>query len=138
MLTCAFELFCISSAEKNSPVYRIPSLHKNVIDFSSHVIELSKQDDVIRHFILLQGCNLSGLGLDLDKSTLIRIIGEYARISTTNFNDLFPASSINNPEILGLGISAYWFNPKFFQSYIFSRCFVNILKRENVDQHKNY
>lgn len=129
------ELFCISSAEKSSLVYKIPSLHKNVIDFSSHVIALSKQD-VIRHFIILQGCNLSGLGLDLDKSTLIRIIGEYARLSTTNFNDLFPASSINNPEVLGLGISAYWFNPKFFQSYIFSRCFVNILKRENVDQHK--
>lgn len=129
------ELFSTSSLEKNSLVYEYPKLRKNVTDFSSNAINLAKSN-YIRHYLLVQGCNLIGLGLDLDKSTLIRIIGEYARFSTTNFNDLFPPSSINNPEIIGLGISAYWFNPKFFQNYIFSRCFVEILKRERVDQHK--
>lgn len=129
------ELFSTSSLEKNSLVYEYPKLRKNVTDFSSNAINLAKSN-YIRHYFLVQGCNLIGLGLDLDKSTLIRIIGEYARFSTTNFNDLFPPAAINNPEIIGLGISAYWFNTKFFQSYIFSRCFVEILKRERVDQHK--
>lgn len=129
------ELFCVSEIEKNNLVYKAQKFRKNVINISEDAIKLVKHDS-IRHFILIQGCNLTGLGLDLDKSTLIRIIGEYARISTTNFNDLYPATSINKPELLGLGISAYWFNPKFFQNYIYSRCFVNVMKREKVDQHK--
>ena len=77
-------------------------------------------------------------GIDLDKTTFIRIFGEYARLVTTNFSDLYPVSDIDKPDIMALGISAYWFSQKFFHLYIFSRCFIRILERERVNQHTMY
>ncbi|SHK67445.1 C1 family peptidase [Xylanibacter ruminicola] len=127
-------LFCVSEAEKHDLVYKASEMKQKAAEACKHIIEKEK-DDSIRHFLLIQGCNLNGLGLDLDKTTLIRIFGEYARLVTTNYSDLYPVADIDKPDVLALGISAYWFSHKFFHRYIFSCCFIRVLERERVNQH---
>lgn len=131
------DLFCVSEAEKHDLVYKVSEMKEKAAAACKQIIEKEKSDSV-RHFLLIQGCNFNGLGLDLDKTTLVRIFGEYARLVTTNYSDLYPVSDIDKPDIMALGISAYWFSQKFFHRYIFSRCFIRILERERVNQHTMY
>lgn len=129
------DLFCISETEKHNLVYKVAELKRKASIVCQELIE-KETKGLVRHFLLIQGCNLNGLGLELNKTTLIRIFGEYARLVTTNYSDLYPVSDIDKPDIMALGISAYWFNPIFLHQYIFRRCFIWILERECVNQHK--
>ena len=128
-------LFCISEADKSNLVYKLDEMKNRAKDACRQIID-KKRSDLLRHFLLIQGCNLNGLGLKLDKDTLIKIFGEYARLSTANFSELFPPEAIERPDVMALGISAYWFDPEFFQEYVYRRGFVDILKRDGVCQHE--
>ena len=127
-------LFCTSESEKHDLVHKIDGLKKQA-DSSCNQLMLWKRDDLFRHFILMQNTNVSGLGLDMDKNTLIRIWGEYARLSTTNYSDLFPVSDIDRPDVMAFGISGYWFSQKFFHEYLFRSCLIRLFERESVNQH---
>ena len=129
------ELFCVSEAEKHDLVYQVADMKARVRTACQQLIN-KERDDYIRHILLIQGCNLNGLGLELDKTNLIRIFGEYARLVSTNFSDIFPIADIDRPDIMSLGISAYWFSPKFLHEYMLSRSFIQMLERERVNQHK--
>ena len=97
------DLFCVSEAEKHDLVYKVSEMKEKAAAACKQIIEKEKSDSV-RHFLLIQGCNFNGLGLDLDKTTLVRIFGEYARLVTTNYSDLYPVSDIDKPDIMALGI----------------------------------
>lgn len=127
-------LFCETENDRRSLIYEIDDLKKQTIDFCKRINSL-KSNDLPRHLFVIQACNQRGFGLEMDKSTLIRVFSEYARLTTTNFEDLFPVSDIVPSDIMSFGISAHWFNPKFFQEYFFNKCYIKILEREKVGQH---
>ena len=127
-------LFCENESDRQSLIYKIEDLKKQTIDFCKRINSL-KSNNLLRHLFVIQACNQRGLGLEMDKSTLIRVFSEYARLTTTNFEDLFPVADIDHSDIMSLGISAHWFNPKFFQEYFFNKCYIKILEREKVNQH---
>lgn len=127
-------IFCTTENERHELVFRNEEMKAQAISTSKQLVQW-KNDNKLRHFLLIQNSNVPGLGLDLDKNTLIRIFGEYARLSTTNFSDIFPIADIDRPDVMALGISAYWFSQKFFQEYIFRSCLIKLFEREHVDQH---
>ena len=127
-------LFCITESERHDLVFRNEVMKNQATSTCKQLVQWEK-DETLRHFILIQNCNVISLGLDLDKNTLIRIFGEYARLSTTNYSDLFPVADIDRPDVMSIGMSAYWFSQKFFQEYIFRRCLVELYERECVNQH---
>ena len=127
-------LFCENESDRRNLIYKNEEFKNQVIDFCKGIKNL-KSNNFLRHLLVIQACNQRGLGLEMDKSTLIRVFSEYARLTTTNFEDLFPVADIDHSDIMSLGISAHWFNPKFFQEYIFNKCFIKILEREKVNQH---
>lgn len=127
-------LFCITESEKHDLVFRNEEMKTQAVSACKQIVKW-EEEERLRHFFLIQNSNVIGLGLDFDKDTLIRIWGEFARLSTTNFTDLFPVADIDRPDIMAFGISAYWFSQKFFQEYIFRRCLVRLFERERVNQH---
>lgn len=127
-------IFCTTENERHELVFRNEEMKAQAISTSKQLVQW-KNDNKLRHFLLIQNSNVPGLGLDLDKNTLIRIFGEYARFSTTNFSDIFPVADIDIPDVMALGISGYWFSQKFFQEYIFRSCLIKLFERERVDQH---
>lgn len=127
-------IFCTTESERHDLILKNEGMKTQTTSTCKQLIRW-KEDNKLRHFILIQNSNVIGLGLDLDKNTLIRIFGEYARFSTTNFSDLFPVAAIDKPDVMALGISAYWFSQKFFQEYIFRSCLIKLFERERVDQH---
>ena len=127
-------LFCTAESEKHDIVFKKEEMKALAVSVCKQLVQW-KEEDKLRHFILIQNSNVIGLGLAFDKDTLIRIWGEYARLSTTNYSDLFPVADIDRTEVMAFGISAYWFSQKFFQEYIFRRCLVRLFERERVNQH---
>ena len=127
-------LFCTTESEKHDLVFKKKEMKEHALSICKQLVQWENEDK-LRHFILIQNSNVIGLGLDLDKDTLIRIFGEFARLSTTNYSDLFPVADIDRPDVMSFGISAYWFSQKFFQEYIFRRCLVTLYERERVAQH---
>lgn len=127
-------LFCTSESEKHDLIFKNEEMKKQAISFCNQIVQW-KDDNKLRHFILIQNSNVIGLGLDMDKNTLIRVFGEFVRFSTTNYSDLFPVADIDKPDVMAFGISAYWFSQKFFQDYIFRCCLVKLFERERVNQH---
>ncbi len=127
-------IFCTTESERHDLVFKNEEMKLQAVSTCKQLV-LWKDDNKLRHFLLIQNSNVIGLGLDLDKNTLIRIFGEYARLSTTNFSDIFPIADIDRPDVMALGISAYWFSQKFFQEFIFKNCLVRLFEREHVDQH---
>lgn len=129
-------LFCTSEGEKKELIYKTEQMRFLVKSLSEQIISWKNADDnILKRFLFLQNRNISGLGLDLDKNTFIRILGEYARLSTTNYSDLYSNADIDNPDVMALGISAYWFNQRFFQKFIFHHSLIKLMERERVDQH---
>lgn len=127
-------IFCTTESERHFLIFKNEEMKAQTTSACKQLV-LWKDDNKLRHFLLIQNSNVIGLGLDLDKNTLIRIFGEYARLSTTNFSDIFPIADIDRPDVMALGISAYWFSQKFFQEYIFRSCLIKLFEREHVDQH---
>ena len=127
-------IFSTTESERHDLIFKNEEMKTKAISTCEQIVQW-KDDNKLRHFLLIQNSNVIGLGLDLDKNTLIRIFGEYARLSTTNFSDIFPIADIDRPDVMALGISAYWFSQKFFQEYIFRSCLIKLFEREHVDQH---
>lgn len=127
-------LFCVSEKERHNLVYKADQMKKEVSTACKSLSEKIRTGN-LRHLLLIQNCNLIGQGLELDKNTLIRIFGEYARLTTTNFIDLYPINGINRPEVLAFGISAFWFRLDYFHDYLYSRTLVSIFERELINQH---
>lgn len=127
-------IFCTTESERHELIFRNEEMRTQAISTCKQLV-LWKDENKLRHFLLIQNSNVIGLGLDIDKNTLIRIFGEYARLSTTNFSDIYPVADIDRPDVMALGISAYWFSQNFFQEYIFRSCLIKLFERERVDQH---
>ena len=127
-------IFCTTESERHDLVFRNEGMKTQVISTCKQIVRW-KDDNKLRHFLLIQNSNVIGLGLDLDKNALICILGEFARFSTTNFSDIFPIVDIDKPDIMAMGISAYWFSQKFFHEFIYRSCLVRLFEREYVDQH---
>ena len=68
-------LFCISESEKHDLIFRNEEMRNHTISSCRQLIEW-KNEEKLTHFLLIQDCNTTGLGVDLDKTALIHIFGE--------------------------------------------------------------
>ncbi len=129
------KVFCTSTAEEHDLIRRSPEYSQNAKSNATQLIEY-KDSEKINRFLLLQNCNLNGIGLNLDRNTLIKILGEFALLTTEQFNDVFPQTDFSRPDITAFGISALWFDKYFFTDYLLSHTYLYIMEREGVGQHR--
>lgn len=130
-------LFCSSEVKRNNLISQNELLKSTNKDFLRDIVGIEKDDDTkINKVLLLTNTNTKGIGLNLDKTTMIRVLGEYALLTTEQFSDLFPLSDFSRPDVTAFGISALWFNKSFFTEYLLTHSYLHILKREGIGQHK--
>lgn len=128
------KVFCTSKAEEHDLIRKGENLHNTCKSNCHKIISLKDSNDLNR-FLLLQNCNLNGIGLAMDKNTLIRILSEFALLTTEQFNDIFPQVDFSRPDVTAFGIAALWFDKYFFTDYLLSYTYLFVLDRENVGQH---
>lgn len=128
------KVFCSGKTEELALINRAESYAKNTKFITNELISL-KESAEINRVLILQNCNLNGIGLGLDKNTLIKIFGEYALLATEQFNDIYPMSDFDRPDVSAFGIAALWFDKYFFTDYLLSYSYLYVMNRENVGQH---
>ena len=128
------KVFCSSTTEEHDLIRKSEEFRKTCKNNCNEIITLKDSDDLNR-FLVLQNCNLNGIGLAMDKNTLIRILGEFALLTTEQFSDLFPLLHFTHPDITAFGIAALWFDKYFFTDYLLSYTYLHIMDRERVGQH---
>lgn len=85
--------------------------------------------------VLVQNCNAEGLSLDLNADSFVRIVGEYALLSVSNYPEMFPVSAQDsNRPLHALGLSVLSFDKYYFVQYLLHKAYTYILDRENVSQ----
>lgn len=85
--------------------------------------------------IMLQNCNSDGQSLELNEDSFVRITGEYALLSVSNYPEMFPASAQDpNRPLHALGLSVLSFDKYYFVQYLLHKAYAYILDRENVSQ----
>ena len=88
--------------------------------------------DVVR---MVQNVNESGLALNLDMASWIRLIGEYALLRIEKYEDVVSSISRMDTDrpIDAMGLAVMNFDKEYFIDYLHSRAFVEIMNDEKVD-----
>ncbi len=91
----------------------------------------------LRHLILMQNCNVSGISLNLDEDSLVRIIGEFALLTINHYGKMFPLTGTDKERpIHALGLSVLSFDKYYFVQYLLHRAYRYILDREKIMQEE--
>ena len=99
------------------------------------ILSSKKSFRSLNNLILVQNCNSSGLSLNLDKESFVRIIGEFALLTISHYNEMFNISAIDDRRpIHALGLSVLSFDKYYFVQYLLHKAYIHILDREKVMQ----
>ncbi len=99
------------------------------------ILSSKKNFRSLNNLILVQNCNSSGLSLNLDKESFVRIIGEFALLTISHYNEMFNISAYDDRRpIHALGLSVLSFDKYYFVQYLLHRAYIHILDREKVMQ----
>lgn len=89
----------------------------------------------LNNLILVQNCNANGLSLNLDEDGFVRIIGEFALLTVSHYNEMFNISARDAKRpIHALGLSVLSFDKYYFVQYLLHKAYLYILDREKVMQ----
>lgn len=89
------------------------------------------------HIIVMQNCNADGVSLELDRSSFVRILGEFAIASMNSYNDIFNG----NMEVAGRPIHAFGLcvlnlDKFYYIKYLLNKAYLTILEREGINRTK--
>lgn len=126
--------FLFGNKEENLTV-RYAEFAKTSKEVLEEILEAKKLFTKLGSLLMLQNCNSDDKSLNLDKDSFVRISGEYALLSVTHYQEIFPLSA-QDPErpLHALGLSILNFDKYYFVQYLLHRSYVHILDRENVSQ----
>lgn len=103
----------------------------------SYVCSSIKQNNARckQHFIMLQNRTSNGVSLNLDKDSLVGVLGEIGLACAENNPSVFNVSSNDvNDEVDGIGLSVLRFDKYYFIQYLLRKAYLKVLARENVMQ----
>lgn len=114
---------------------RIPEYASCTAETLNAILAAKNAHPSLSRLVLLQNCNADGLSLELNEESFIRIIGEFAILSVSNYPEMFPLAA-QDPKrpIHALGLSVLSFDKFYFVQYLLHKAYAFILDRENVSQ----
>lgn len=138
-------LYCATEGERKQLIEEHHEYKAKTLESLKRLIALKRQinsndgnlfggnTSVLRLF-LLQNCNEEGRGLNLDKNTLIKILGEYSLLVTECDHVIFPLSITPSEDISLFGLSELWFNPSLFEEKLLKYTFLYLIEKEKVNE----
>lgn len=96
--------------------------------------ELKNEQNTLEQFVVMQNTNSDGYALNLDQSSLLRIMGELALICIEKYNTIFTQATSFDKEhpLTALGLSVMNLDKYYFENYLLRRAYIRILEREDV------
>lgn len=127
-------LFFDSESQKHEFALETDVYRRNTAGMLREMSSLENESR-IDHLMLFQNTNIRGISLNLDKNTLIQIIGEYVLLVTENYHDVFPPNFHQvQGQIVSIGLSQLLFNQAFFTDYVVAKSYIRLLEREGIGQ----
>lgn len=126
--------FLFESEVESLPV-RINEYANCTKEILNAILKAKEHFQSLGKLIMLQNCNSNGLSLELNSDSFVRIVGEYALLSVSNYPEMFPVAA-QDPKrpIHALGLSVLSFDKYYFVQYLLHKAYAFILDRENVSQ----
>lgn len=88
----------------------------------------------LSHIIVMQNCNAEGLALDLDISSFVRIIGEFAIATMNSYYDIFQQNAeLDGRPVHAFGLCVLNLDKYYYVRYLLSKAYLTILEREGLD-----
>lgn len=129
------DLAFLFETETNSLPLKYREYNKQSKETIRSIIDYNESSHRISHLILLQNCNKDGLSLNLDAESFVRIVGEYALLTVSHYDDIYnPSAYSQNRKIHALGLSVLSFDKFYFVQYLLHKAYIHILDREEVCQ----
>lgn len=130
-----YDLAFLFDSESSSLPARIGKYAECTKRILNEIIEARSEFTSLGKLVMLQNCNSNGLSLELNEDSFVRIAGEYALLSVSNYPEMFPTSA-QDPDrpIHALGLSVLSFDKFYFVQYLLHKAYAFILDRENVSQ----
>ena len=135
--------FCDEFAEVLEPgkeaeyVRKHKELKENVRQIFDEIIAIKTKKataSYINNFVVLQG-QTNTRSLEFTFESIISVMGEYALICITNYNDAY-GRGIAKKDVQGIGISMLSFDKYYFQEYLLQDSFIKILEKERLDDNE--
>ena len=127
-------IFCITQDEKKQLIYKSEQNKVSTKEAIDCIVDELHLNGEVNRLLLIQNKNFKGIGLKLNKDTFIRILGEFALLTSEQYYELFPVSAVEDCEINAFGISALWFNKFFYKDYLLTRSLLSIFDREGFNK----
>lgn len=130
-----YDLAFIFDSEVSSLPARIDKYADCTKVILNEIIESRNGYPSLGKLVMLQNCNSDGLSLEFNEDSFVRIAGEYALLSVSNYPEMFPMSAQDPDRPLhALGLSVLSFDKFYFVQYLLHKAYAFILDRENVSQ----
>lgn len=100
--------------------------------------ELKKEQNTLEQIVVMQNQNSDGFALNLDRASLLRILGELALIFVEKYNAVFTQAGSFDLEhpITALGLSVMNLDKYNFANYLLRRAYLHIMDREEVTKEE--
>lgn len=111
------------------------TLQKQMLD---KFAELRKEQNTLEQIVVMQNLNSEGFALNLDRDSLLRILGELALIFVEKYNTVFiQAGSFDREHpVTTLGLSVMNLDKYYFTNYLLRRAYLHIMEREEVTKEE--
>lgn len=130
-----YDIAFLFDSEASSLPARIDEYTECTKRILNEIIESRSEFPSLGKLVMIQNCNSDGLSLELNEDSFVRITGEYALLSVSNYPEMFPASAQDPDRPLhALGLSVLSFDKFYFVQYLLHKAYAFILDRENVSQ----
>ena len=130
-----YDLAFLFDSETTTLPSRISKYAECTKKILNEIINAGKDCPSLGNLVMLQNCNSDGLSLELNKDSFVRIAGEYALLSISNYPEMFPVSAQDRDRPLhALGLSVLSFDKFYFVQYLLHKAYAFILDREHVSQ----
>lgn len=107
------------------------ALQKQMLD---KFAKLKLEKNTLDQIVVMQNLNSDGFALNLDRDSLLRIVGELALICVEKYNVLFPQADTFDREhiVSSLGLSVMNLDKYYFTNFLLRRAYLHIMEREEV------
>ncbi len=92
----------------------------------------STESSKVRNIIVLQNKQINGVSLNLNKQSIVRLLGEYVLLSIQNDRAFTNNIAADHGQIKGIGFAILEFDKYFFAENLLAKTYLHIMDKEGV------
>ena len=103
---------------------------KEIVDYRK------KGNHKIAHFLVIQNQNKNGISLNLTISSLVRVLGEFAMVSVSHYDDFWgTVNSGTNPDLHAFGVAAISVDKLYFIEFLVQKVLLHLIEKAGIKEN---